>query len=96
MNTRQIGPTVDAHPAAARLSWVSEDEEAYFAQQVLGRHGSLHLVVERLGEAQWDWHVWDATGRLRPHFGMTDSLDQAKDLAWRAVMRLDWQSSTAK
>lgn len=96
MNTRQIGPTVDAHPATVRLNWVSEDEEAYFAQHVLGRRGSLRLVVERLGETQWDWHVWDATGRLRPDFGVTDSLDQAKDRAWRAVVRLDRQAAAAE
>lgn len=46
--------------------------------------GPMHLVVEELGEAGWDWHVWDAAGRGQ-HYRVVDTLEDAKAAAEQAL-----------
>ncbi len=61
------------------LRWTSEGEESHSAESSLGAVGTAHLVVESLGEAGWDWHVCEVAHRLRPHYGLADTLEEATE-----------------
>ncbi len=70
------------------LHWVSEDGAFHSARRSLGGTGTVHAAVESLGDAGWDWHVWDAAGRVRPRYDLADTLDEAKERADRASAEL--------
>jgi len=77
------------------LHWTSEGEESHSAESSLGAAGTAHLVVESLGEAGWDWHVCEVAHRLRPHYGLADTLEEAKEKAERALRAMAAQFSRA-
>lgn len=68
------------------IVWISEDGEVYSAKRLMGAKGTLHLAVESLGETGWDWHVWDTAGCVRQHYGLADTLEEAKAKAERALL----------
>lgn len=67
------------------LRWVSEEGEFFSAERPLGGKGTVHAVVESLGGAGWDWHVWDTAGRVQQRYGVADTLDEAMERAERAL-----------
>lgn len=57
--------------------WISDGAEHFHAERSLGISGTIHLVVASLGDAGWDWHVWQAAGRTPQRYGLGDTLDDA-------------------
>lgn len=75
------------------VRWVTDDGEVHHAERTLAVKGNvvvLHMQVESLGESDWDWHVWDQSGREQQRYGLVDTLAQAKARAEGAVDALAW------
>ncbi len=67
------------------VDWASDEGEVYFAEKPLGALGTMHLTAQSLGEIGWDWHIWDAAGRLQQRYGLADTLSEAQAKAVRAL-----------
>ena len=65
--------------------WISDGAERFHAERWLGSSGMMHLVVASLGDAGWDWHVWQAAGHMPQHYGLGDTLDDAMTKAETAL-----------
>ena len=59
------------------LLWKSDGGGHFRAQRSLGVSGMAQLAVASLGEAGWDWNVWDSAGRLPQRYGFGDTLAEA-------------------
>ena len=75
--------------------WVSDSGEQFRAERSLGPSGTAHLAVASLGEAGWDWHVWDAASRVPQRYGLGDTLDDAMTKAETALADLTEQMNQA-
>lgn len=52
----------------------------------------VHLMVERLGETGWDWHVWVQAGWTWACYGLAETAESAKEQsewALAGLMRSD-------
>ena len=68
--------------------WISEGAENFRAERSLGSSGMIHLAVASLGDAGWDWHVWDTASRVPQRYGLGDTLDDAMTKAEAALTAL--------
>ena len=75
------------------VEWLSEDGQVYSADRSLERFGTIHLMVESLGEMGWDWHVWETAGRLQQRYGLADTLLEAQVKARSALADIVGQLS---
>lgn len=76
------------------LHWKSEMTEFHTAEMPV-RDGILYLTAESLGEAGWDWRVWDERQRAPQRYGLGDTLEEAKARAERALIDLMQQIGQA-
>ena len=70
------------------VQWVMDGGDVHDAEQATNVQGgvvTLRLRVENLGEAGWNWHVWDHPGRGQQQYGLTDTLAEAKAKAESAL-----------
>ena len=75
--------------------WISEGAEQFRAERSLGIGGMAHLAITSLGEAGWDWHVWDTANRVPQRYGLGDTLDDAMTKAETALADLTEQMNQA-
>jgi hypothetical protein len=68
------------------LRWVSRNWALHLAEHPFGVRSTAHMAVECVGETGWQWHVWDASHRLRPHQGSVATLAEAKERAEHALV----------
>lgn len=76
------------------LDWIGDDGEVHFTRRTLGSKAMVHAVVESLGEAGWDWQVWDER-QVRQRYGLADTLEEAKAKAERALAEVVEELSRA-
>lgn len=60
------------------ISWTGESTQLRCATVRLGNRRTVHLLVERLGETGWDWHVWGQAGWTWARYGLAETAEQAE------------------
>ena len=67
------------------LHWKSDQGEFHAAEMQPTQGGVVYLTVESLGEAGWDWQVWDTQQRVPRCYGLGETLEEAKAKAESAL-----------
>ena len=70
------------------LTWTGEGTQLWYATVRLGTRRTVHMLVERLGGAGWDWHVWVRAGPTWSRYGLAKTAKCARKRAERALMGL--------
>lgn len=70
------------------ISWAGESTQLQCATVRLGSGRAVRLLVERLGETGWDWHVWVQASWIWARYGLTETAEQAREQAERTLVGL--------
>ena len=70
------------------VSWTGGSTHLRCATVRLGNRQTAHLLVERLGGAGWDWHVWVQAGWTWARYGLAETAENAREQAERALVGL--------
>ena len=70
------------------IGWTGEGTQLQCATVRLGNQRTVHLLVERLGETGWDWHVWVRAGWTWARYGLAETAEHAREQAEGALVGL--------
>ena len=70
------------------IGWTKEGTQLQCATVRLGNRRTVHLLVERLGETGWDWHVWVQADWTWAHYGLAETAENAREQAEGAFVSL--------
>ena len=70
------------------IGWTGEGTQLQCATVRLGNRRTVHLLVERLGETGWDWHVWVRAGWTWARYGLAETAEHARGQAEGALVGL--------
>lgn len=70
------------------IGWAGESTQLQCATIRLRNGRAVRLLVERLGEAGWDWHVWVQAGWTWARYGLAETAEHARNQAEQALVGL--------
>ena len=70
------------------VNWTGSSTQLRCATVRFGSRQTVHLLVEKLGETGWDWHVWVQAGWTWARYGLAGTAEHAREQAERALVGL--------